>query len=96
MNGATTDGERGTACGACRLVRVTGTASVSLDASVTTEVALFTGTRQDLTWIEWTRGLTARSDHGVVELVQTYRAVQCEGHGVEKRNAQFSPALLKK
>jgi hypothetical protein len=37
-----TDGERGTACRACRFVGIAGSASVRFDASITTEVAWFT------------------------------------------------------
>jgi hypothetical protein len=82
-----TDGERGTACRACRFVDITGAASVRFDASITTEVAWFTGIRQvTIEVLECARGFTARSSYRVVELVQTYRTFQCGGHsgrGVE-------------
>lgn len=43
--GGFTEGERGTACRACRFVGIIGAASVRFDASITAEVAWFTGVR---------------------------------------------------
>lgn len=42
--GYSTDGERGAACGARRLVGIIGAASVRFDTGVTAEVAWFMGT----------------------------------------------------
>ena len=47
MDGWRTDGERGTACGACRLVGIIGGPGVRFDTGITDEVAWFAGTRQD-------------------------------------------------
>lgn len=44
MGGCSTDGERGAACWARRLVGIIGTASVRFDTGVTAEVAWFMGT----------------------------------------------------
>jgi hypothetical protein len=45
--GDNTDGERVTACRACRFIGVPGAAGVRFDASITAEVAWFARVRQD-------------------------------------------------